>query len=212
MLNSVSEYSPFAPIVGYVGAIMAAGTVLFFIWGGTMEKWRPPDEDLPGTAKKLVILLCSVGMVLLWYVATPEVIDWLLGVVVVLVVACVACFLQYSSLLGTYLFNKKVVTSKNSIRDVRILGGRNLLPEAEKKRRREGVDIQTLLEGAAYKADLLWSREEQQWVKRRVLRFFILTLVLGTYALIGIGFSTQVILTKKAATSVISTKNAPGLP
>ena len=72
-------------------------------------------------------------------------------------------------------------------------------------------DIQTLLEGAAYKPDLLSSRESRQWVKQRVLIFFILTLVFGTSALAGASFATQVILTEKAAASVIDTSSSPGL-
>src|SRR5712692_2251918 len=71
MLASTSDYGPFAPAVGYAGAIMAAGAALFLMWGGRMQKWRPPDEDLPGTAQALVLLLCGVGMVLQWYCAVP---------------------------------------------------------------------------------------------------------------------------------------------
>lgn len=190
---------------------MAAGTALFLMWGGKMQKWRPPDEDLPGTAQVLVLLLCAVGMVLQWYCAVPDTITWFLSSVAVLAVASVVSFLRYSGLLGTYVYAKKVATSRESTRDVRILGGRELLPEAEEKRRQLGVDIQTLLEGAAYNADLLWSREARQWVKQRVLLFFILTLVLGTSALTGASFATQVLLTKKAAASVIRTIETPAL-
>jgi hypothetical protein len=211
MFNSASDYGPFAPVVGYAGAIMAAGGALYLIWGGRMQKWRPPDEDLPGAGQKLVLLLCGVGMVLQWYFATPSAISWLLGTVAFFAVACVGCFLRYNSLLGTYVYIKKEVAGQNSIRDVRILGGRELLPEAEEKRKKFQVDIQSLLEGAAYKVDLLWNRGERQWVKQRVLLFFILTLVLGTSALTGASFATQVLLTKKAAASVVRAADAPAL-
>lgn len=211
MSSSPSDYGPFAPVVGYAGAIMAAGAALFLMWGGKMKKWRPPDEDLPGTGQKLVLLLCGVGMVLQWYFATPETIAWLLGTVAFLAVASLVCFMHYNGLLGTYIYVKKEATGPDSTRDVRILGGRELLPEAEKKRKKLGIDIQTLLEGAAYKADLLWSRETRQWVKQRVLLFFILTLVLGTSALTGASFATQVLLTKQAAASVVRTSDAPAL-
>lgn len=212
MLESVSDYGPFAPVVGYAGAVMAAGAALLAIWSGKMEKWRPPDEDLPGTAQKFVLLLCGVGMVVQWYFAVPDVIDWFLGVVVILTVATILCFLRYSGLLGIYIYVKKVATSQNSTCDVRILGGRNLLPEAEKIRTKKKIDIQTLLEGAAYNVDKLWSREARDWVKQRVLLFFILTLVFGTSALTGASFAVQVLLTKKAAASVIHTTDAPALP
>jgi hypothetical protein len=211
MFASASEYGPFAPVVGYAGAIMAAAAALLLMWGGKMQKWRPPDEDLPGTAQALVLLLCGVGMVLQWYFAVPDAIAWFLGGVAILAVACAVCFLRYSGLLGTHVYTKRVATSGKSTRDVRILGGRELLPEAEAKRQKLGVDIQSLLEGAAYNADLLWSREARQWVKQRVLLFFILTLVLGTSALTGASFATQVLLTKKAAASVIRATEAPGL-
>jgi hypothetical protein len=147
-----------------------------------------------------------------WYFAVPEVIDWFLGVVAILTVVSILCFLRYSGLLGIYIYVKKVATSQNSTSDVRILGGRNLRPEAERKRSENAIDIQTLLEGAAYNVDLLWSREDRQWVKQRVLLFFILTLVFGTSALTGASFATQVLLTKKAAASVIRTTDAPALP
>jgi hypothetical protein len=119
--------------------------------------------------------------------------------------------MHYSGLLGTYVYVRREATGPRSTRDVRILGGRQLLPEAEKKRKKLGVDIQTLLAGAAYNTDLLWSREMRQWVKQRVLLYFILTLVLGTSALTGAGFATQVLLTKQAAASVIRTSDPPAL-
>ena len=201
---------PLEPAVGYGGAIMAAGSALYFMWGGKMQKWRPPEEDLPGTAQTIV-LSCGVGMVVQWYFAVPASIAWFLGSVAVLAIACVICFLKYNGLLGTYIYTKKIAASSNSIKNVRILGGTELLPEAEKKRKSLGIDIQTLFEGAAYNTDLLWSRKARQWVKQRVLIFFILTLVLGTSALTGASFTTQVLLTKRAAASVIRTQDAPAL-
>jgi len=166
MLAVESDYGPFAPVVGYGGEIIAAGGALFFMWGGKMQKWRPPDEDLPGTAQAIVLLLCGVGMVLQWYFATPGALAWLLGATAVLAIGCVMCFLRYSGMLGTYIYVKKKATGENSTRDVRVLGGRKLLTEAEKKRVKLGVDIQGLLEGAAYRTDLLWSREDRQRVKQ----------------------------------------------
>lgn len=206
-----ADYGPFGPVVGYGGAIMATGAALFALWGGRMEKWRPPDEDLPGGAQAVVLLLCGVGMVIQWYFATPDVIQWLLAAVAILAVITVLCFLRYNGLLGTYVYVKQVVTSPTSTVPVRILGGRTLRPNAEEKLIEEGIDTQALFEGAAYNPDLLWTRESRQWVKQRVVSFFILTLVLGTATLTGASFATQVLLTKKAAASVIRNADAPGL-
>ena len=211
MFAVASDYGPFAPVVGYAGAIVVTGGALFSMWGGSTEKWRPPDEDLPGFAQKLVLLLCGVGMVVQWYLAEPASIVWFIVSVVVTATACVVCFLKYSELLGTFVYTKKIATTTSSTRDVRILGGRDLLPDAEKKQKKLKVEIQALFEGAAYSPDLLWTRESRQWVKKRVLLYFILTLLLGTSALTGASFAVQVLLTKKAATSVIQAKDAPGL-
>jgi len=155
--------------------------------------------------------LCGVVMVVLWYFAVPATIERFLAVVVALSVACVLCFLHYTGLLAVHVYIKRVATGDRTTRAVRILGGRELLPEAEQKRQQLGVDIQGLLEGAAYNPDLLWSRQSRQWVKQRVLLFFILTLLLGTAALTGASFATQVLLTEQSASSVMHTSDSPGL-
>jgi len=205
MILAASAYGPFASVVGYAGAIMATGAAIFYLWGRKMEKWRPPDEDLPGGAQAIVLLLCGMGMVLQWYLAVPESIAFYIGITAIFMVACVVCFLRYSGLLGTYVYVKIEPTGPQSVRNVRILGGRILLPDAEKKRQEHGVSIQDLFAGAAYDPDRLWDRKSRQWVKQRVLLAFILTLVLGTSALTGASFATQVLLSNKPATNVIHT-------
>jgi hypothetical protein len=210
MLANLSDYGPFAPVVGYGAAIMAAGLALFSMWGGKMEKWRPPDEDLPGGAQAIAILFCAVGMVLEWYAAQPSTIPLYIGAIIILLLSCLVCFLTYSGLLGTYIYVVEDATGPKSTIKRRILGGRKLLPTAEEKLKREKVDIQTLLEGASG-PDKLWSREDRQWVKQRVLITFVLTLVLGTFALTGAGFAVQVVLSDKPASGTISTHDAPAL-
>src|SRR5688500_5521325 len=101
MFAIAADYGPFAPVVGYGGAIMAAGGALFLMWGGRMGKWRPPDEDLPGAAQAIVLLLCGIFTAVLWYLATPNRVALFLLGVVVLAVACLLSFLRYTGLLGT---------------------------------------------------------------------------------------------------------------
>lgn len=120
---SASDYGPFGPVVGYGGAIIATGGAIFALWGGRMKKWRPPDEDLPGGAQAIVLLLCGVGMVLQWYLATPSVLKWFIASIPLLLMLCVVCFVRYSDLLGTYRYVKIVATSATSTREVPILGG-----------------------------------------------------------------------------------------
>lgn len=210
-MSQGADFGPFAVVVGYGGVIIAAGGALFAVWGGRMREWRPPDEDLPKRTQKIALLLCGISMVFLWYYAPPETIGQLLWIIGGLVIASIIGYLFYSSLLGSHVYIKKVATNSNSTQDIRILGGRNLLPEAEKTRKEKGIDIQGLFEGAAYNPDLLWSRQDRQSVKVAVILSFILTLVSGTSALTGASFATQVILTKKAASSVVRAQDAPGL-
>lgn len=202
MLDHASDYGPFAATVGYAGAIIAAATAMFAVWAGKMEKWRPPEEDIPGGGRAIILLLCGVGVVLQWYFASPETVNYTLIITGILAIMALTSFLRYSNLIGTYTYCKKIPINNNSTRDVRVLGGQKLLEAAEKKRVRQGIDVQTLFAGAAYRPDLLWSKESQQWVKQRVLLFFIATLVFGTSTLTGASFATQVLISKKAAVSI----------
>ncbi len=175
---------------------MAASGTLFALWGGRMEKWRPPDEVLPGTAQKLVFLLCGVGVVLQWYLAGPDVIDWYLAGVVVLAISTLLLYLKYNSLLGSHTYIIREAVGPCSTREVRIIGGRKLLPDAERIRQEQNLDIQAMLEGAGQSPTKIWDPKDIQWVKDRILLVFILMLVFGTSALTGAGLLLQLLLTQ----------------
>jgi hypothetical protein len=211
ILLDAKDYGPFAPVVGYAGAIMATGGAIFTLWAGKMKTWRPPNRDLPGTAQKFVLLLCGVFMVVEWYFAEPRRSGWMIGGIVVLAILAVVCYMAYDSIIGTYGYRKPVPGRNGAVDETLILGGKELRPEANEKRRSLGVSSQKLLEGAAFDVDLLWDRQSLQWVRTRALSYFILLLVLGTSALTMASFATQVILTQRAARSVIDRSEAPGL-
>ena len=206
-----SSYGPFAPVVGYAGAIMAAGGALFTLFGRRMKKWRPPDENLPGTAQAVVLLMAGVGMVVMWYFATPANIRWFVGGLLGLLLITAFALLRYQRLLGLYRYDRVVAISEEKTRTDYLLGGRELLPEVEKMRQKKNLTIQRLLEGALYDPDRLWSRDSREWVKSRVLTFFMLTVVMGTWALTAASFTVQVLLTQRSAQSVIRKEDAPGL-
>lgn len=211
MFANASDYGPFAPAVGYAGAVIATGAAIFTLWGGRAKKWRPPDKDLPGTAQKFVLLFCGVFMVVEWYFADPSHVSWMIAGVVAVAIFAFVFYLMYSALIGAYGYKKPVIVKSNRYEETLILGGKQLRPEAEEKRKNLGIDTQALLEGAAYNVDLLWDRPNLQWVRTRALVYFVVMLVLGTSALTIASFSVQVILTQKAASSVIQKDQAPGL-
>jgi hypothetical protein len=205
------DYGPFAPLVGYAGAIMATGGAIFALWGGKAKTWRPPDKDLPGTAQRFVLMLCAVFMVVEWYFSEPANIKWMIGSVVVFAVFAFIFYLMYSSLIGSFGYMKPIPKAGGQHETTLLLGGRTLKAEAQDKLKRYRLDPQGLLEGAAYNVDLLWDRHSLQWVRTRALVYFVCMLVFGTSALTMASFSAQVILTEKAASSVIQTKDATGL-
>jgi hypothetical protein len=196
---TVANYGPFAHAIGYAGAIMASSSALFALWGGKMDKWRPPEEDLPGTAQKAALLLCGVGIVFQWYLAAPERIIPFFIAIAIEALICVFGLLKYSRMIGTFIYSVEIVTGPDSVRRARILGGTELLPEAEAIRMNNRIDIQALLRGAAYNPDLLWSRQSRAGIKQSVLALFVVILVSGTSALTGASLAVQVLITKKAA-------------
>jgi hypothetical protein len=211
ILLDAKDYGPFAPVVGYAGAITATGAAIFTLWAGKMKTWRPPNRDMPGTAQKFVLLLCGVFMVVEWYFAEPTRSAWMIGGIIVLAILAVVCYMAYDSIIGTYGYKKPVPGKNGTIEETLILGGKELRPEADEKRKSLRVSPQKLLEGAAFDVDLLWDRQNLQWVRTRALSYFILLLVLGTSALTMASFAAQVILTQRAARSVIDKNEAPGL-
>ncbi len=205
-----SKFGPFAPMVGYSGAVMASGGALFVLWAGRMKTWRPPSEALPGAAGNLVLLLCGIFMVVEYYFAEPSHVKSLVAATGLTALCAVIFFLRYSSLISTWGYTKPLPDRHGGVQETVVLGGRFLRPDVQQKLR-DGVDEQALLEGAAYNVNLLWDRANLQWVRTRVLFFFISTMVLGTSALTLAGFTTQVILTNRSASSVIHANEAPGL-
>jgi hypothetical protein len=189
---------------------MAAGTAIFVMWGGRTRKWRPPDRDLPGTARSFVLLLCGAFMVVVFYFAELIYLSWMISSVALFAILAMLFYLSYSSLIGTYGFRVPRPTKRDPKAEALVLGGRKLTQAAQKWVDKLGIGVPELLAGAQYKVDSLWDRDAQQWVKTRALLFFILMLAFGTTALTTAAFATQVILTKKAATSFIRIQDAPG--
>lgn len=104
------------------------------------------------------------------YLATPQAVPWLVGAAVLLAVGCALSLFEYSTLIGAHVHVKEEVVDKRTTREIRVLGGRELLPEAAQACRDLGRGPSDLLQG----------------------------LVLGTSALTGASFATRVVLTKKA--------------
>jgi hypothetical protein len=210
LLLTKADYGPFAPVVGFAGVIMASALAIFAAWGGRMKTWKLPSKDLPGKERNLVLLLCGVFMVVEFVLVEPPRLMWFTLAAAALAILAVVFFIQYGSIINVYGYKKSESDRNGKAVQTLILGGRKLRPEAAKKQKElgPGIDTQALLEGAGFKVDVLWSREELEWVRKRAIIYFILLLVVGTSALTVAGFATQMAVEKKAAS--ISGAPAPG--
>src|SRR6266446_1235376 len=211
MLPAAQDFGPFGPVVGYGAAIIAASGALGLTWRGALKKWKPPEEDLPNVAQKLLLLCCGIGIVIIWYSARPNTVLYLFIFGIIASILCVIAFLGYAGMVGKYTFIKRVQTGSKKLKDVRILGGRKLLPQAKAIMQQEGLTSdQELFERMVFDPDKLWNRQSRQWVKTWLIALFMILGLTGTLALSAVGFATQVILTGKPAASVIRAQNLSG--
>lgn len=195
MILATSDYGVFAPLVAIISTIMAAGGAIVLLWAGPLEKWRPADADLPGMAKRIIFLACSVLMVLLALEATPQNLKgmkmtaWsLLGFFVVLGIGYSA--LRYG------LYHSTLNPSGKSRKP--ILGGLWLKPEAKASMKANNVtEIDDLLDGAPG-PQAVWSGTSRFVARVLILAAFILFVVTATGSLMEAGLITYVKTAGKA--------------
>jgi 4-amino-4-deoxy-L-arabinose transferase-like glycosyltransferase len=66
------DLGPFAPLAGYVSALIATVFFIVVLWSGGKARWTAPEENLPDTAGRIVGVVCAVSVVALWLYARPE--------------------------------------------------------------------------------------------------------------------------------------------
>lgn len=202
---------PFAPVVGYVGAILAAVFLIGTIWRGKISVWRSPDEDLPDTIQKIVGVLCGVGMVVLWLYITVENLDDVVRFAISTGVILIIAFILYALLLGVLTYEVQVAANESSVNLEKIVGGFWLKEDAKKIKKSEGVTNRELLKGAAYDPDKLWDPLSRGVAKSALLFALLSIMVSGTLSISAAGFIVQVKLTGKAPSAVIKIEDAPGI-
>ncbi|SLM48694.1 membrane protein of unknown function [Nitrospira japonica] len=192
---TASEYGVFAPLVAIISTIMAAGAAVILLWAGPLEKWRPADADLPGMAKRIIFLACSVVMVLLALESAPQNLEWmketawwLLGVWVVLGIVYSA--LRYG------LYHSKV--NPNGKGRKPILGGLWMRAAAKTSMKQNKItEVDDLLDGAPG-PQAIWSGPSRFLARVLILGMFIVFVVSATTSLMAVGLITYVKTTGKA--------------
>lgn len=208
------DFGPFAPVVGFACAIMASAGAIFVAWGGRMKTWNLPSKDLPGKERNLVLLLCGVFMVVEFVLVEPQRLLWYTLAASILAILTAIFFVQYRSIINLYGYKKPEPGKNGTVVQTLILGGRKLRPEAAKKLKElqadnPGIDVQALLEGAGFNVNILWTRAELEWVRKRAVIYFILLLVVGTSALTVAGFATQLQAEKNTAEAKAASSAMP---
>jgi hypothetical protein len=195
MMLAASEYGVFGPLVAVVTAIMAAGGAIILLWAGPLEKWRPADADLPGLAKRIIFVACSVVMVLLTLEATPQNLNemkkaawWLVGI-------CVVLGIFYSTLRYA-LYHTKVNPNGKGRKPV--LGGLWMKATAKASMKKNGVtEINDLLDGSPG-PQAIWSGLSRFLARFLILSLFIVFVVSATTALMSAGIITVIKTTGKS--------------
>lgn len=202
---------PFAPIVGYLSALIAA---VYAIWTLIWKKkvWKTPQDILPSTIRGLIAVILGIGIVFFWLTTVPETINDTMKISIILVGIAIVSFILYYAFIRSYSYYKVVAKENNQTDTETILGGLWLSKEAKKTMLKKKItDIQELFKGSAYNVDILWSRFSQESLKAIIVIFYLLIVVGGTLGLSATGFVVQVKLTNKPAFETTSEANSPGL-
>jgi hypothetical protein len=186
---AATDYGVFAPLVAITSTIMAAGGAIILLWAGPLEKWRPPDADLRGLAKRIIFLACSVLMVLLALEAAPANFVWMKKGAWCLLVTCVVLGIAYSA--SRYgLYHSKLSPDGKS--RIPILGGLWLKKAAKASMKQNQVtEIDDLLDGAPG-PHALWSGISRFVARVLVLGTFIVFVVTATASLMQAGLIVYV--------------------
>jgi hypothetical protein len=181
---SAPDYGAFAPLVATVSAIIAAGGAIILLWAGPLEKWRPPDADLPGMAKRIIFLVSSVAMVLLAVEASPQRLEWMKTNAWQLLVIAVVLGISYS--VARYgLYHSRIAASGESREPV--LGGLWMKRDAKVAMKKNNLTvIDDLLDGAPGPG-AIWSGLSRALSRILVLGMFIAFVVSATTALMTAG-------------------------
>lgn len=173
---------------------MSAGGAIILLWAGPLEKWRPPDADLPGMAKRIIFLACSVMMVLLALEAAPRSLDSMEGRAWWLLVTCVVLGISYSAF-RFGLYHSKLRPDGHNREPV--LGGLWLRRQAKNSMKANNVtEIDDLLDGAPG-PNTIWSGPSRFLARILILGIFI-SFVVSATALMEAGLITYVRTTGKA--------------
>lgn len=179
----------FVPMLGLIGAVIATiGSVLTAVFG-PVKKYRLPVESVPGMSRGVLNMLLFAPLLISFLWVTPANSRIALSVSVVALVLAFVCYQKYGGQLNLYRYTKPVPRGClwfKGVREEIVVGGDQLRPEAEARKKATGRSNQELLADAAYEPNDVWERPGRVAAQLRIERWYygfmlctVLTVVLA---------------------------------
>jgi hypothetical protein len=178
-----TEYGPFTSLVGTAGTIVAAaGALIMGFRRGA--KWEPEELDVERGARRVASLLTAVGLVILWsQFQSLDHLSTLTRIAILLGVLTLVFLVVYGFIIQVFTFQKEVAIAKDHIKNVKVIGGWALTPNAKKQIANRGLTLQDYFKGTAYNPDAVWTRVSRGIVKQLFVLCYIGLTVAGAVTL-----------------------------
>lgn len=200
----MEKYGPFLTIVALAGTAATTFWTLTRIFGTKYEGWRPPDQGLSGRLLTGVLAVSAGALFAAFMLITPSNKIMFLGLGILILVLFAFLIPLYQGQVNVHFYKKPAETSKDADGNdyvskwLTIVGGRSLLPEAEKRKKESNVSNQELFSGTdpePYDEDKLWDRADRQGVQMKMSYLLMGLLTCFNAGIILVLFSAQVYIT-----------------
>lgn len=200
----MQEYGPFLTIVALAGTAVATTLTLMRIFGAKYSGWRPPDQGLPQRLLTGVVAAVVSCLFAVFLLITPanKMVFLFVGLGLVFLFAMLIPLYQGQVNIHFYKKPSRVAKDENGNEYVAewitVVGGKKLLAEAEKQKKKNNISDQDLLSGTdpePYDEDKLWDRADRQSVQTKMSYLLMGLLTSGLAGLILVLFAAQVYIT-----------------
>jgi hypothetical protein len=185
----VSKYGVLSDVVASAGSLMGATAAISAAWVRG-AKWLPPEEAVPGATRRVSALFCALVIAVLFVIGRQQLGPTVLLAVTLFCAVGTLIALSLSVFINTkHTYVVKFVNSKGRATKMSttILGGFELLPEAEKVSTRKSIYGQALLDNANGDPDLVWTRGSRAIVRILSTLGYIFLQALGSIGLAAAG-------------------------
>jgi hypothetical protein len=203
----IQKYGVFAALLAVASMVVFAVAGLARLWRGPLKGWEYPEQ--PALANRLVTLLSAFLMIFGFFYATPDT-EWMVLLIGgILAAVALVVGVNYAGTIMRFRRYKEVLDG-NVIKQVPVLAGDELRPEALARIAKDNITDQQYLRGAGpWDANLVWTLESRIRVYKRLMWLFIIALFCGTGALAWLAYAVEVKVTGKAASAILNPAQIP---